>query len=78
MVLETFNVVRITLTLSSAWPVNFGRSLGFFEPSIRGLRALIDFALTSPRAEPPRLMFMSSISVLRREYPNLHSFLPVR
>ena len=29
---------------------------------------MIDFALTSPRAEPPRLMFMSSISVLRREY----------
>ncbi len=38
-------------------------SLASFDDSIRGVRALVDFAITSPLARPPRLVFVSSISV---------------
>jgi len=34
-----------------------------FDDSIRGVRALADFAITSPLARPPHLVFVSSISV---------------
>ncbi|KZT01334.1 acetyl-CoA synthetase-like protein [Laetiporus sulphureus 93-53] len=47
------------------WPVDFNLSLASFEKSVKGLRSLIDFALGSPQATPPKLLFMSSISVFR-------------
>jgi thioester reductase-like protein len=46
-----------------AWKINLNLSLTSFEDSIRGVRALVDFAITSPLAHPPHLVFVSSISV---------------
>jgi hypothetical protein len=37
--------------------------LASFEDGICGVRALVDFAITSPLARPPHLLFVSSISV---------------
>jgi hypothetical protein len=50
--------------MASAWPVDFTLPLSAFEPAIRGLRRLVDFALESPKSSPPRLLFASSIGVL--------------
>lgn len=47
--------------------MNFNLSLSSFEPNIRSLRTLIDIALASPLPSPPRLIFISSVGVLRRE-----------
>jgi nucleoside-diphosphate-sugar epimerase len=38
------------------------------EPLIAGTRRLVDLALSSPHALPPRLVFTSSIGVVRSEY----------
>ena len=46
-----------------AWKINLNLSLASFDDSIRGVRALVDFAITSPLARPPNLVFVSSISV---------------
>lgn len=35
------------------------------EPMLQGLRRLIDFALSSPYHAPPRLLFASSIGVVK-------------
>lgn len=48
-----------------AWPVNFNLSLRSFEPSIRGVRNLVDMALSSPYPVPPQIVFVSSIGVFR-------------
>ncbi|KAF7795914.1 hypothetical protein EIP86_007081 [Pleurotus ostreatoroseus] len=55
----------ISLIIHNAWPVNFNMSLSSFEPSVQGVRSLIDLALSSPHASPPKLLFISSIGVLR-------------
>ena len=49
----------------AAWPVNFNMSLRSFEPSVRGVRNLIDLALASPFPAPPHIVFISSIGVFR-------------
>ncbi|PCH45131.1 NAD(P)-binding protein [Wolfiporia cocos MD-104 SS10] len=49
-----------------AWPVDWVSKLSAFEPAVKSLRSLIDFALTSPLPIVPRLLFASSISVLQR------------
>ncbi|CAL1699315.1 unnamed protein product [Somion occarium] len=54
-----------THIIHNAWPVNFNLSLSSFEPNIRSLRTLIDIALASPLPSPPRLIFISSVGVLR-------------
>ena len=46
-----------------AWKINLNLSLVSFDDSIRGVRALVDFAITSPLARPPHFVFVSSISV---------------
>ncbi|KAI0087636.1 hypothetical protein BDY19DRAFT_994946 [Irpex rosettiformis] len=46
-----------------AWPVTFTYHFRSFIPQLQGLRALIDLALLSPHALPPRLTFISSIIV---------------
>lgn len=51
-----------------AYAVNFNMALSSFEPNILSLRRMIDLALASPRASPPRLMFTSSMSTLRSKY----------
>ncbi|KAF8629924.1 hypothetical protein AX17_005548 [Amanita inopinata Kibby_2008] len=53
----------VTHIIHNAWPVHFNLSLGSFEPSVKGVRALVDFALRSPLDKPPKLIFTSSIGV---------------
>ena len=51
----------------TAWQVNFNLSLSSFEPDLRRLRNLIDLSFHSPYTIPPKVMFVSSISVVGRE-----------
>lgn len=61
--------LRLWLTRSkSAYPVDFNKSLGSFESAILSFRRLVDFALSSPLQNPPRVVFISSISVINGEY----------
>ncbi|TFY68026.1 hypothetical protein EVJ58_g1265 [Rhodofomes roseus] len=55
----------VTHIVHNAWRVDFNVSLTSFESNIKGLRGLVDFALSSGMHQPPRLTFMSSIGVLR-------------
>lgn len=48
----------------TAWRVDFNLSLSSFESNIRGLRQLIDLALSSKLPAPPRILYASSISVV--------------
>ncbi|KAI0350279.1 acetyl-CoA synthetase-like protein [Trametes cingulata] len=62
---ELLEEVRRSVThiLHNAWKVDFNLSLPSFDIDIRGARNLVDLALGSPRAEPPRFIFVSSIGV---------------
>ncbi|KAF9451607.1 acetyl-CoA synthetase-like protein [Macrolepiota fuliginosa MF-IS2] len=64
---EQYEEVRdnITTVLHVAWRVDFNISISSTEPLIAGVRALIELCLSSPHKEPPRLVFASSISVVR-------------
>jgi thioester reductase-like protein len=53
----------VTHIVHNAWKINLNLSLASFEDGISGVRALVDFAITSPLAHPPHLLFVSSISV---------------
>ncbi|KAI9464124.1 acetyl-CoA synthetase-like protein [Lactarius psammicola] len=53
----------VTHIVHNAWKINLNLSLASFEDNISGVRALVDFAITSPLARPPHLLFVSSISV---------------
>lgn len=53
----------VTHIVHNAWKINLNLSLASFEDGISGVRALVDFAITSPLARPPHLLFVSSISV---------------
>jgi thioester reductase-like protein len=53
----------VTHIVHNAWKINLNLSLASFEDCISGVRALVDFAITSPLARPPHLLFVSSISV---------------
>lgn len=55
----------ITTIIHSAWRVDFNITLSSFEPAVRGVRNLIDLALGSPRDEPPRILFTSSIGIVK-------------
>ncbi|KOS17713.1 Carboxylic acid reductase [Escovopsis weberi] len=48
----------------SAWPVNFNIGVGSFEPSIRGVRHLVDFSNRAAKRVP--IVFVSSISTAMR------------
>lgn len=56
------------LILWTGWSVNFNTALEFFEPSVAALRNLMDLALLSPREQPTRLLFVSSIGVVARAF----------
>lgn len=60
--LATYDLLRTGAThvVHSAWPVDFNRSFTSFEPNIRGVRHLVDFAAGAPQAV--RVCFISSIS----------------
>ena len=67
--------LRTTVThiIHAGWLVNWSLGLSRFEPLIRGTRNLIDLSLSSPLPTPPRIIFISSIAVLRgREYFSLN------
>ncbi|KAI5119730.1 hypothetical protein M0805_008660 [Coniferiporia weirii] len=70
--IDTFEEILTTVThvIHNAYPVNFNVSLTSFEPSVAGLRRLIDMALSSPLCSPPRFLFTSSIGVLRQNTSN--------
>ncbi|KAI5119729.1 hypothetical protein M0805_008659 [Coniferiporia weirii] len=70
--IDTFEEIQTTVTriIHNAYPVNFNMSLTSFEPSIAGLRRLIDMALSSPLCSPPRILFTSAIGVLRQNTNN--------
>lgn len=59
---------NVTHIVHNAWPVDFKRPLQSFEKSLQGVRNLVDFALSSPYTDPPRLLFVSSIGVFQRTY----------
>ncbi|EED77747.1 predicted protein, partial [Postia placenta Mad-698-R] len=54
-----------TNNLYTAWRVDFVINLESFEDSIAGVRRLVDFALTSPLPQPPRVLLESSIGVFQ-------------
>ncbi|CCM01516.1 uncharacterized protein FIBRA_03572 [Fibroporia radiculosa] len=62
-----FVKIRNTAThiIHNAWRVDFNLALSSFENNIQGLRNLIDLSLESPLTTPPRLLFVSSVGVLR-------------
>ncbi|PYH46069.1 acetyl-CoA synthetase-like protein [Aspergillus saccharolyticus JOP 1030-1] len=51
---------RVDRIVHNAWLVNFNLTLPSFEPSIRGVRHLIDLSAASPRTIP--ITFISSVS----------------
>jgi len=59
--------LRTTVThiIHAGWLINWSFDLSLFEPLIRGTRNLIDLALSSPLPTPPRIVFISSVAVLR-------------
>ena len=59
--------LRTTVThiIHVGWLINWSIDLARFEPLIRGTRNLIDLALSSPLPTPPRIIFTSSVAVLR-------------
>lgn len=57
---------EVTHIIHNAWRVDFNLSLSTFESSVRGVRNLVDLALTSTRPSPPRLLFVSSVGVFNR------------
>ncbi|KIM78762.1 hypothetical protein PILCRDRAFT_10982 [Piloderma croceum F 1598] len=65
-----FESIRLSVThiIHVAWQVDFNVALRSFEPQVKGVRNLIDLALASPLASPPRLLYTSSTGVLN-QYP---------
>ncbi|KDQ13755.1 hypothetical protein BOTBODRAFT_160018 [Botryobasidium botryosum FD-172 SS1] len=63
----------VTLIINNAWRVDFNVMLPSFAPLIQGVRNLADLALASPHPNPPRLVFTSSISVVRSHDPLNHT-----
>ncbi|KAH7929530.1 acetyl-CoA synthetase-like protein [Leucogyrophana mollusca] len=59
----------VTHIIHNAWPVNFNLALATFDANVRGLRRLIDFALTSA-SEPLRLVYTSSVGVFQNASDN--------
>ena len=59
--------LRTTVThiIHAGWLINWSVDLTRFEPLIEGTRNLINLALSSPLPTPPRIVFISSIAVLR-------------
>ncbi|KAL0958751.1 hypothetical protein HGRIS_014075 [Hohenbuehelia grisea] len=55
----------VTCIFHSAWRVDFNIALSSMESMVAGTRRLVDFALQSALPEPPRIVFVSSIGVVR-------------
>jgi thioester reductase-like protein/acyl-CoA synthetase (AMP-forming)/AMP-acid ligase II len=61
---EFYEKIRtsVTVIIHNAWRLDFNLALSSFDSHLRGLRNLIDLALSSPHHSKPRFMFASSIS----------------
>ncbi|KAG2093538.1 putative aminoadipate reductase [Suillus discolor] len=61
---ELYQKIRtsVTVIIHNAWRLDFNLALSSFDSHVRGMRNLIDLALSSPRRPKPRFMFASSIS----------------
>ena len=55
----------VTHVVHTGWSADRSSDLSQFEPSIRATRNLIDLALSSPHPIPPRIVFLSSVTVLQ-------------
>ncbi|EIN05387.1 acetyl-CoA synthetase-like protein [Punctularia strigosozonata HHB-11173 SS5] len=64
---QMFEELRTSVTriIHNAYRVDFNVSLTSFEPQLVIVRNLINFALSSPLAAPPAILFTSSVGVLR-------------
>jgi len=64
---QAFNEIHQSVThiIHNAWPVDFVSSLQAFEPTVQGVRYLVDFALMSPWPSPRRLLFTSSTATVQ-------------
>ncbi|KAF8581171.1 acetyl-CoA synthetase-like protein, partial [Ramaria rubella] len=67
----------VTVVIHNAWVVDFKVFLPTLESVIRGVRNLINLALLSPRQQPPRFLFISSIGILRKWLPGRVAEAPV-
>ncbi|KAJ8490029.1 hypothetical protein ONZ45_g13352 [Pleurotus djamor] len=68
---------EISRIIHNAWRVDFNVALSSMEPLVKGTRDLIDFALRSPRARPPKILFVSSIGVVRNLGLDMAPELPI-
>ncbi|KAG2050383.1 putative aminoadipate reductase [Suillus hirtellus] len=55
----------VTVIIHNAWRLDFNLAPSSFDAHVRGMRNLIDLALSSPRHPKPRFMFASSVSSAR-------------
>ncbi|EPS94433.1 hypothetical protein FOMPIDRAFT_1038850 [Fomitopsis schrenkii] len=55
----------VTHVIHNAWRVDFNLVLESFEPNVRGVRNLIEFALSSPLPRAPRFIFISTIGIFQ-------------
>ncbi|KAF8549988.1 L-aminoadipate-semialdehyde dehydrogenase [Imleria badia] len=55
---------RATAIVHNAWAVNFNLGISSFETHIRGAVHLMHLALSSPRAQPAKFFFASSVSAV--------------
>lgn len=65
-----------SIGILSAWAEDLTANLSSYESQVKGVRNLIDFALTSKYPTPPRVLFLSSQAVLQCEptrLPNKHA-----
>ncbi|GBE77884.1 acetyl-CoA synthetase-like protein [Sparassis crispa] len=64
---ERYDEIRdsVTAVVHNAWRVDFNLSLSSFEPLIAGVRNLINLSAGSPSSAGPRILFVSSMGVLR-------------
>ncbi|KAI0068533.1 polyketide synthase, partial [Artomyces pyxidatus] len=69
---EVLNEVRLLYRNIPAcsWPVDFIKPLAEFEPAVRGVRELIDIALSSHRHHLPKLLFVSSEGIFQDRQPS--------
>ncbi|CCM00168.1 uncharacterized protein FIBRA_02196 [Fibroporia radiculosa] len=58
----------ITHTVHLAWPIDLTSSLAAFEPSIHGLRRLIDLSSCASIHAPVKLIFASSTGLYRKKF----------
>ncbi len=48
-----------------AWKIDFNLALPSYEVDLRAVRNLVELTLGSPFVTPPRILFVSSVGVLR-------------